>query len=70
MKARKTYTFRRNPFYRGVALELGDGMFAPEIELTDATYNRFVRLANSGNYAVEILDADYGVAWQMQRKAA
>jgi hypothetical protein len=24
--------------------------------------------ADSGEYAVEILDSDYGVAWQMRRK--
>lgn len=35
-----------------------------------STYNRFVRLANSGNYAVEILDCDHGVAWQLRRKSA
>lgn len=31
-------------------------------------YNRFVQLANSGNYAVEILDSDFGVAWELRRK--
>lgn len=32
-------------------------------------YDIFVRLANSGNYVVEIMDSDYGVAWTLRRKA-
>lgn len=35
--------------------------------LFDATYARFVEVANSGNYDVRIADQE-GVAWEMERK--
>ena len=38
--------------------------------LSPRRYDRLVELANSGQYAVEILDSDWGVAWQMRRKEA
>lgn len=37
-------------------------------EPSRASYDRLVRLANSGAYVVEILDGGYGVGWQMRRK--
>lgn len=36
--------------------------------MTQRQYDRFVRLANSGDYHVEIMDSDHGIAWQMYRK--
>lgn len=70
-KPTKTYTFRRNPFFHGAALSIEqDGRYSASThDLTNASYNRYVALANSGNYSVEILDSDHGVAWLMRRKS-
>jgi hypothetical protein len=35
------------------------------IQITDATYNRFVALANSGEYNIEIRPASEGLSWEL-----
>ncbi len=67
------YIFERSTFGRNrprLTVEI-TGSRRPDLtyECTDATYDRFVRLANSGDYQVEIMDSDHGIAWQMYRKA-
>jgi hypothetical protein len=37
------------------------------VQITDATYNRFVALANSGLYNVDIQPAGSGLAWELCR---
>lgn len=62
------YIFRRNAWGHEQAVITGRATCMSNIiQLTPSTYDRFARLANSGNYIVEILDADSGVAWQMRR---
>lgn len=41
---------------------------ATSYSLSARRYDRLVQLANSGAYRVEILDSDWGIAWQMRRK--
>lgn len=71
MKPQKTYIFE-GPHYGWfpeLAIEI-DGQPHARPTMSESTYDRFVALANSGNYAVEILDSDHGVAWSLRRKAA
>jgi hypothetical protein len=73
MRKHKTYTFDSESFGWRPELRISVNGRKPtdaERYLSEATYNRFVRLANSGAYVVEILDHDYGVAWQLRRKEA
>lgn len=70
----KTYTFT-GPYGRRhveltIDVDLGMGCYVNSYDLRPEVYDRFVALANSGAYVVEILDSDYGVAWLMRRKEA
>jgi hypothetical protein len=66
----KRFTFYPSSFANPVCrLEVAtDHSYRPRVyEPTEVTYNRFVNLANNGQYEVEILLADYGVAWSLTR---
>lgn len=67
----KTYTFRRWPGswepYIIISIRVGT---PTSPRLTLHTYDRFVELANSGRYNVQIMDSDFGVAWSLSRKPA
>ncbi|MCC6457247.1 MAG: hypothetical protein IT328_19995 [Caldilineaceae bacterium] len=72
MKPRKTYTFS-GPLsgWRPELVISTDSItrrHTQSIMVSEPTYDRFARLANSGNYDVEILDVSSGVAWEMRRK--
>lgn len=65
----RTYRFCSTVFDWRPRLELECGYSRPRVyQPTLATYNRFAALANSGNYIVEIMHSDHGVAWQLRRK--
>lgn len=67
----KTYTFRRWPGDWNTYIVIGvRGETSGFSSLTPHSYDRFVGLANSGDYAVEIMDSDYGIAWTLRRKPA
>jgi hypothetical protein len=74
MKLRKTYTFISPSFgWRPELVISTDSVIhrrTQQVTPSEATYDRFTRLANSGNYAVEILGVDSGVSWEMRRKSA
>jgi hypothetical protein len=51
-----------------IATFIRDDFQATSYHVDGRRYDRLARLANSGDYAVEILDSDYGVGWTMRRK--
>lgn len=70
-QAGKSYTFRRSPWgqHNAYVIVGKRGNAEPVIyELSDWQYDRFAEIANSGNYAIEIMDSDYGIAWTLRRK--
>ena len=66
----KKFIFSRSP-YRSPQFQCiriaGDECRRSTLDVTDATYDRFVRLADSDAYHVSILPADEGMAWQLVR---
>lgn len=66
----KCFTLERGPRTGQFNLTVTDGMLTRRYEINSRRYDLLVRLANSGNYYVEIYEADYGVAWMIRRKAA
>jgi hypothetical protein len=64
-----TVEVTRNPVGHGmIATFIRDDFQATSYHVDGRRYDRLARLANSGDYAVEILDSDYGVGWTMRRK--
>lgn len=65
----KNYMFRRSMYALNPAiLCIGKPTGGEAVHyLTNATYNRFAELANSGAYPVTIEPADYGVCWSIRR---
>lgn len=68
MRKQKTYTFSKAGGLHVVISTVGSG--SRTFDLTRRRYDRLVAIANTGKYAIEIMDSDYGVAWAMRRKAA
>ena len=71
MNTAKTYTFeaRHSGFYTWkprVIIHDSAGS-TDSHHVSESTYRRFVRLANSGRYNVTVADAE-SVAWQLSRK--
>lgn len=67
----RAYQFTRPMFGYSGSVELrriGEHYESATKLLSPAEYDRFVQVANTGNYAVEILCSDYGLAWEMRRK--
>lgn len=66
----RTYTFMRSGDM-GTRLIVGVPFQRDQTTYLSARqYDRFVRLANSGKYFIEIMDSDFGVAWMMRRQIA
>lgn len=65
---RYTFTTVRHATRNTHEVEITDhNLDRRSVEVTDATYNRFANLANSGQYDSGILSADHGIAWQIVR---
>lgn len=72
--ARKSYLVRCSfgswePCIDTVLLDRG-GLRKESYYPTPASYQRFVRLANSGDYTVSFPNDEEGVCWELRRKAA
>lgn len=72
----KNFTFSTSHRYNRPVVEVevstrrDDGAWKfRRIEMTKATYRRFVHLANSGRYNV-MIEPDEDTAWNMSRRAA
>lgn len=68
MRKQKTYIFNKAGGLHMVVSTVGGG--SRIVDLTRREYDRFVAVANTGKYAIEIMDSDFGVAWAMRRNAA
>lgn len=66
----KCFTLESGPRTGQFKLTVTAGMVTRRHEINSRRYDTLVRLANSGDYHVEIYDADYGVAWMIRRKLA
>lgn len=66
----RTYTFTESRMGGLRMVVISDTGRSRITDLSAREYDRFVRIANSGNYAVTLEDSDYGVAWTLRRKSA
>lgn len=69
-KETKCFTLERGPRPGQFNLTVTQGTRTHRYEINSRRYDLLVRFANSGDYHVEIYDADYGVAWMIRCKAA
>lgn len=67
----KTFTFRKCTHFTRPATEVEIVYLRPfqqrTLYVTASTYDRFVALANSGQYSLEIVAGEGAVAWSLTR---